>query len=62
MSKYSKYFKRLSQIEDTFYDKVQALESEMKKECGDDIEFFWVEGNIVGIGNEDRTMKLLYRR
>lgn len=55
------YFKKLSRIEDTFFDRVQKLENELKREYGEDIEFFWVESEVVGIGNEDRSMKLIDR-
>jgi len=56
------YFYSLEILESNFYDAVNELEEKMKFETGiDDLEFFWVEGNVVGIGNEDRTMKLIHR-
>jgi len=57
-----KYFKMLDEIDDIHYLAVMKLEALMKEESNiDDIEFFWVDGAIVGIGNESRTMKLINR-
>lgn len=60
-NKFSKYFEKLDELEEEFYVNVTLLETEMKEHIGSDIEFFWSEGHIVGIGNEDRTMKLVQR-
>lgn len=58
----NKYFKKLSKIEEKFYNEVNKLEKEMKKELGNDLILFWCDGSVVGIGNEDRTMKLIHRK
>jgi len=56
------YFDKLKQLEDEFYSQVSTLEKQMQKEVkNNEIEFFWVDGNVVGIGNADRTMKLIHR-
>ncbi len=57
-----KYFKMLQKIEDIFYAGIDKLENKMIKETGvKDLEFFWGDSNIVGIGNIDKTMELVYR-
>jgi len=57
------YFKALDSLENDFYDAVNNLETTMKRETGiEGIEFFWVGGEVVGIGNSSRTMKLINRR
>ena len=57
-----KYFELLDEIETRFHNEVDALETKLKNETGiSDIEFFWCDGEIVGIGNEDHTMKLIHR-
>ena len=55
------YWKELSKLEDEFGDKVHALELLMKKELGKDLEFFICDGIHCGVGNEDRSMKLIHR-
>jgi len=62
MKQTKKYFKELEKIEDKFYKDLSKLEERMSKETGiDDIEFFWCDNYIVGIGNVSRTMKLIQR-
>jgi hypothetical protein len=60
--KYQKYFVKLTSIENSYYSEVDDLEKEMKKELGETIEFFWVDNEVVGIGNKDRSMKLINRK
>lgn len=58
------YFAELDIIETDFYNMVAKLEEKMQKELHNkDIEFFWVDGQIVGIGtpNCPKDMKLLHR-
>ena len=57
-----KYFKLLEEAEEKFYEDVQFITSMMQQETKqDDIEFFEVDGHIIGIGNVSRTMKLIHR-
>lgn len=55
-----KYFEELYKITEEFHRKVYTLEDKMAKETGiEDIEFFWVDNSICGIGNASRTMHLI---
>ena len=57
-----KYWDALKKQEDYFYDRVRVIEKAMEEETGiKDIEFFWCDNSIVGIGNAYRTMKLIDR-
>lgn len=52
----------LSKIEEKFYTELEELEEVMAKETKiKDIEFFWNDNSIVGIGNRSRTIKLVQR-
>ena len=56
------YFGRLDEIESEMWSRVLSLESLMQKETGiKNIEFFWNDGSVVGIGTSDRKMKLIHR-
>ena len=45
-----------------YYAKTLAIERDLRDESGiKDIEFVWVDGCIVGIGNQSKTMKLMQR-
>jgi len=45
-----------------FYGRIGELEKAMSKKTGiKDIEFFQCDGDWVGIGNAERTMKLIQR-
>jgi regulator of PEP synthase PpsR (kinase-PPPase family) len=57
-----KYFEELYKITEEFHRKVDALEYRMAEETGiEDIEFFWADNSICGIGNASRTMPLIHR-
>lgn len=58
-----KYFKELEVIEEKFFDSLSKLEKRMSKEFNrkEGLMFFWCDNEIVGIGNEDRTIKLIHR-
>ena len=44
-----------------FFAKVYELEKKMCEDTGiDDLEFFQVDNDFVGIGNLDRTMNLIH--
>lgn len=45
-----------------FYTKVYDLEKQMREDTGiTDLEFFQCDNEFVGIGNTERTMKLIHR-
>lgn len=49
-------------FEGAFLAATQQLEKEMARATGiKDIEFIWVDGDMVGIGNASRTMPLIHR-
>ena len=55
-------WKQLQKDEDIFSGLVMATEKWMEKETGiKDLEFFMCDNSYVGIGNADRTMKLIQR-
>ena len=57
------YFEEFSKIETEFYAKIARLEEEMAHSTGiEDIEFFFCDGGMAGIGNVSRTMKLINRK
>ena len=61
--KVKKYWKYLEEIEENFYRELSLLENVMRRETKvEDIEFFFGDGGVVGIGNESRTMELISRR
>jgi hypothetical protein len=56
------YWSILQNAIDIFYGTVGKLEREMSKEVGiKDMEFFQSDNEFVGIGNYDRTLKLIQR-
>ena len=55
-------WKQLQKDESTFSGLVMATEKWMEKETGiKGLEFFMCDNSYVGIGNVDRTMKLIQR-
>jgi len=59
----NKYWKDLLAILDTFYGTIFQLEKAMEKETGiKGIEFFMCDNDYRGIGNWQRTMKLIRMR
>jgi len=55
-------WEQLQKDEDTFSGLVMATEKWMEKETGiKGLEFFMCDNGYVGIGNADRTMKLIQR-
>ena len=56
-----KYWKAAMILQDEFYEELFKLEKLMEKETKiEGIEFFIPEGGIVGIGNAQRTMRLIH--
>jgi len=45
-----------------FYNEIEKLETRMREDTGiQGLEFFQVDNDFVGIGNYDRTMKLIHK-
>jgi len=56
------YWAMLGCEETRFYAKIGELERKMSEDTGlDALEFFQVDNDFVGIGDYDRTMKLIHR-
>lgn len=48
-------------IRDEYFKEVTAIEGKMEKVTKiEGIEFFYVDGECVGVGNADRTMPLIF--
>jgi len=57
-----KYWDKLELLESIFYHGVELIEKDMQKETNiKDIEFFWADNEIVGIGTGARTVELIHR-
>lgn len=49
-------------IEDDYWEQIREAEKEMRNATGiTDIEFFFNDGELAGIGNVSRTMPLIHR-
>jgi hypothetical protein len=55
------FWKFFKIIENKYWNDINKLEEDFKKEFGINIEFFHCDGGCVGIGNYDRTMKLIHK-
>jgi len=56
------YTKLYGRIEGRYYKELNRLEKMMEQETGiKGIEFFLCDGEMAGIGNAERTMKLILR-
>ena len=61
IKKLKPYWKELEELEGEFQIKVFNLENKMNKKLGiKGLEFFMCDGAYVGIGNIERTMKLIH--
>lgn len=57
------YWSKLLLLESDFHIQVNNLEKQIEKETKiKNIEFFSCDGDYVGVGNLDRTMKLIQLR
>jgi len=56
------YWKKLEKIEDDYFHEIYKLEKNMKKKLKISLEFFRCDGYYAGIGNEERTMKLIHAK
>jgi len=60
IKKLNPYWQKAKKIEEEFYSKIEKLERKMFKELKiKDLELFICDGSIVGVGNYNRTMKLI---
>lgn len=56
-----RFWNQAREITELYYEAITNLEEKMAEETLiDDIEFFWVDGEIVGVGNESQTLKLVH--
>lgn len=54
------YWQQLQEMESEFLGEIGVLEEQLAHNTGiKDIEFFSCDGSYVGIGNAERTMKLI---
>jgi len=61
IAKLKPFWKKLQQLEDVFDQQVVNLEKEMEQTTKiEGIEFFMSDGGFCGIGNTDRTMRLIH--
>jgi len=57
------YWTKFTEIENEFYSQIQELEKNLERETKiKGIEFFSCDGEYCGVGNIDRTMKLIQLR
>jgi hypothetical protein len=55
------FWRELQRLEDEFYSQVQSIEAKIAKETNiDGIEFFMSDGYYCGVGNAERTMRLIH--
>ena len=60
IKKLKKYWKELDALERDFDMTINALEDAMQKDLKiDDVEFFRVDGEFLGIGNISKTINLI---
>ena len=56
------YWEKMQRITNIYYGRLNDLEAELGREIGiKDIEFFFCDNECSGIGNAERTMKLIHR-
>ena len=57
------YWRQLQEDHNDFFELVSLLEENMSTEAGiKDLEFFMCDNEYVGIGNADKSMKLIQYR
>ena len=55
------YWQELEKIQNEYFGKIFKLEKKMSKKTGiKDLEFFMCDNYYCGIGNDDRTMRLIH--
>jgi len=61
IEKLALYWKQCRRTTIEYHRKLAVLEKKMRRELGNgQLEFFWCDGEIAGIGTTDRKMKLIY--
>ena len=61
IKKLKPFWKEMRREQKMFFDQLNVIELRMRKKTGiKDMEFFWCDDDIVGIGNVDRTLELIY--
>jgi len=56
------HWKLAKKAEDEFYEKIKDIEFSMSSELDiPDLEIFFCDGSMVGIGNAGRTIKLILK-
>jgi len=61
IEKLKPYWQEFELMQEEFIGKVYSLEQKMSKDIGiKDLEFFQCDGDYVGIGNVERTMRLIH--
>jgi hypothetical protein len=55
------YWKAANQINQRYWEEITRLEEAMLKKFKIDYEIFHCDGDMVGIGNYSRTIKLIYK-
>lgn len=62
IEKLKPYWKEVIEAEQQYSEAIQKIEKKMGKGIDvEDLEIFYVEGEIVGIGNYSRSIKLIHR-
>lgn len=55
------FWRELQKIQGSYNIKIAELEEEMAKKTGiENLEFFFCDNEIVGIGNVERTIRLIH--
>lgn len=60
IDKLKPYWKAVKKIEDRYWLEVYRLEDSMKQKLGKEYEFFHCDGELAGIGDVGRTIKLIH--
>jgi len=59
--KFVPYWTESRNISAEYFRNISLLEKKMRKDLGnDELEFFWCDGEIAGIGTTDREMELIH--
>lgn len=63
LKKLKKYWNNYLAVESSYFKIISLIEKNMSEDTGiDDIEIFFSDGGVVGIGNLSRTMPLIQRQ
>lgn len=53
-------WKKAKQAQEEYWSLIEAIETHAKEKTGIDIEVFHSDGELAGIGNYERTMRLIH--